>query len=1208
MSSPIRPPSSLLKSIRCGEVLLSRFKETSQVFQAVSNRFFLNRPTLETHIENLSNPALKALVVAGMFQTHQCPILLVCADPHECMRYYRDLIELLPREQICQYPAEDFSPYDLANLPARTMEQHYVMGQDLVQGVPRVYLIAAKSLVLKHISVKAQEANAIELAVNQNISPQELVEQCLERGYVKTSIILEPGEFSSRGDIFDLYPINGEPVRIEFFGDTIESIRIINTDTQRSVQSARQVKAIPRNALLLTPENKAKLIEVLQTKLAEQCKVLDTVDAEALRVTIDNQIQAMEQSFVPDGMDYYAPLIEPDITPLVEIVPTNSIVVYDDWVMTENHLMGYTDRLTRQLDEGIARGRLLDIGFRYHLTTEEGFARLHERVSKRLYLDSFPVTDIPAEDTTRFTLEASGAPGFKADLKAASLAFNDYRRQQYQVFVTTDNPQRVLDSCKEWDVPALYITEDGITLDAVDEVHYDVLISKAGLLEGFVLEQEKIVHFTDAELFSRHKKKLVVVASSASKRQDMETIKSIDELREGDYVVHHHHGIGRFVKLAQITIDGETREYLTIQYAGNDKLHVPVEQANLLSRYRGSGDHPPKLNKMGGLDWGKTKTKVQKSIRSIARELMELYAMRARARGFQFEPDSPWQVELEEAFPYTETPDQWQAILDMKADMESDKPMDRLICGDVGYGKTEVAIRGIFKAVLSGKQVAVLVPTTILAQQHFNTLTDRFKPYPVRVGLLSRFRTPKEQKEVLDRLVLGELDVVVGTHRLLQRDVHFKDLGLVVVDEEQRFGVAHKEKLKQIRKEVDVLTLTATPIPRTLYMSISGVRDMSLINTPPVNRSPIKTFVGPYNPAQVRMAILHEVDRGGQVFFVHNRVQTIYMITRELEELVPEVRFTVGHGQMNEHELENVMLDFSQKKYDVLVCTTIIETGLDLPNVNTIIIDRADRFGLAQLYQIRGRVGRSEVQAYAYCYYNQDQVLTQDAQERLRAIREFTSLGSGYQIALRDLEIRGVGNILGAEQHGHMVAVGFDMYCQMLEESINELQGKMAERHEDAIIDLNVTAYIPDDWMGDKNVKLTEYKRLADVRSMRAMEIIQAEWKDRFGEIPPETQQLMRLVRLRIMATEMKIPTVREDQEYLRVTVPYPLKEWMQLQAKLPPEIGNKARWVPGVTSKEGSMPVLLIKQESLRTIDQVTYVETLLEHLKKLTQAAAVT
>ncbi len=533
--------------------------------------------------------------------------------------------------------------------------------------------------------------------------------------------------------------------------------------------------------------------------------------------------------------------------------------------------------------------------------------------------------------------------------------------------------------------------------------------------------------------------------------------------------------------------------------------------------------------------------------------------------------------------------------------MEAEKVMDRLICGDVGFGKTEVALRAIFKAVLSGKQVALLAPTTILVQQHFNTLSERFKPYPVRMGLLSRFRSPKEQKEVVNRLTIGECDVVVGTHRLLQKDIKFHDLGLLVIDEEQRFGVSHKEKIKQMRSEIDVLTMSATPIPRTLYMSLSGVREMSLIKTPPTNRMPIQTFVGPYNPAQVRMAILQEMDRGGQIYFVHNRVQTIHQIRQHLEDLVPEAKFVVGHGQMSGDDLETVMLDFAERQYDVLICTTIIESGLDIPSVNTIVIDQADKFGLAQLYQIRGRVGRSNLQAYAYCYYEPDRILTEDGKGRLRAIREFTTLGSGYQIALRDLEIRGVGNVLGAEQHGHMIAVGFDLYCQMLDEAIDEIKGNPVAKKEQAVIDLNVTAFIPEEWVGDLDVKLSEYKRLADISTFLALDIIQAEWKDRFGDIPAEVTQLVHLVKLRIMATDLGITMVRGDEEAIRISVPYTLQEWLFLQNKMPAKVGRKARWMPSVASKQGSKPVLLVKHLAMTGEEQVNYLMELFGQIQTI-------
>ena len=1190
--------------------LLEVFCQQSAVFHSVRNKIsgsgLTQAQTIqEVYIDGVSNPSLRVIFVAALIEQLKEPVIVLVTDAQASKRYHRDLLELLSPEQIAVWPAEEFSPYDLSDLPTATIKAQYEIGSDLLAKKQKVYLIPAKALALKHLSVKRQDELAIQLTVGQEISPQQVAKLCIERGYLKTGIIIEPGEFSVRGDIFDLYPVQTEPVRIEFFGDTIESIRVINPETQRSIESIQTIKAIPKHGLVLTDANEKHLVETLYECLAKQVKHLDNIDAEALNETIQNQVKVLQsdQHLRADGMDYYMPLVESAnaFETVANMLTQDALLVLDDWLMTDNYLSGYTDRLSTQQKETLAKGRNLDTGFQYHIQVNEALGSLKDKTSRRIYLDAVPLLNTDKEYAQSIEIQAPDQ--FKADMVAFTTYLHQLRREGYQIWVTTDNPQRVLDNCKEWDVPAQYLAETANAGEIQTALtSHDVIITKQGLVEGFILPQEKIAHITDAELFNRKRKKATMLATSGHKRDDSEVIKAIDELREGDYVVHYKHGIGQFEKLSRITIDKETREYLTVSYAGNDKIHVPVEQVNLLSRYRGSGDAAPKLNKMGGFDWNKTKSKAEKAIQSIARELMKLYASRSRERGYQFEPDTPWQVEMEEAFPYTETPDQWQAIQEIKTDMESDQPMDRLVCGDVGFGKTEVALRAIFKAVLSGKQVAFLAPTTILAQQHFNTLVDRFKPYPVRLGLLSRFRTPAEQKEVTKRLTIGECDIVVGTHRILQKDIQFKDLGLVVVDEEHRFGVAHKERLKELRHNVDFIAMSATPIPRTLHMSLSGIRQMSLINTPPVNRAPVKTYVGPYNPAQVRMAILQEVDRGGQVYFVHNRVQSIYVVRDQLQALVPEVKIGIGHGQMPEKELENVMLDFAQHVYDVLLCTTIIESGLDIPSANTIIIDRADRFGLAQLYQLRGRVGRSDVQAYAYCYYDQEMVLTQDAQERLRAIREFTQLGSGYQIALRDMEIRGVGNVLGGEQHGHMIAVGFDLYCQMLQENIQALQGKVVAHEQDSIVDLNVTAFIPDNWMTDKNLKLTEYKRLADIRTQRALEIITSEWEDRFGALPAPTQKLIKLVRLRIMATEANIPVIREDDTEMRITVPYNLQEWLAIQAKMPAELGRIARWMPPVTAKESSQPLLAIRQLSLRNYDdKLDFLEQFLEALAKL-------
>lgn len=1203
------------------DLMLDRFSQANWL-QALASRLLLDPAraasgSQEIYMENLANPSVKALLLAALFRKVRQPMVMLCHDPQAALKFQTELQHYLSESAVERYPAEEFSPYDLSVFPVASLREQYRILKRLRAKEPCIVLVSGKNLLLKHLSLDEMDRYAVSVSSDEEISPEALVQQCLALGYVRTSLVMEPGEFSSRGDIFDVYPVNSEPVRISFFGDTIESIRRIDVENQRSIQAVDGVTMIPRAGIVLTPENRERLREISRNRLARQREVgghqLSALELEGLTMTLENQLQALDQEFLPDGIDYYGPLVHEGYATVLDYVPAEAVIVLDDWQVFVQDLEALGTRLQHQYEEGLQKGRLLDLGFQYHCPVEAVLTQIQETFGHRLYLDTLPLQgaleglgpEKPAGGGM-FSLTVQAPERFKADLKLAAEYVQTLRRQGYQVLITSDHPQRVLDVFKEWDTPGLYWPDSGVSSKDYEAAMAgrEILIAKEGPYEGYLLPQEKLAHLTDTELFGRKQKRLLADRGGRSRREDLDVIHSISELRQGDYVVHSKHGIGRFVELSQIEMEGEKREYLTLQYAGSDKLYVPVDQVNLLSRYRGAGDAPPKLSKMGGMEWSSVKNKVKKSIQSIAKDLMVLYAARSKAEGFAFEGDTPWQVEMEESFPYTETPDQWQAILDTKADMEARRPMDRLICGDVGFGKTEVALRAVFKAVLSGKQVAVLVPTTILAQQHFNTLTERFQAYPVRIGLLSRFRSAKEQKEVVNRLTMGECDVVVGTHRLLQKDVRFKDLGLLVIDEEQRFGVAHKEKIKQIRTEVDVLTLSATPIPRTLYMSLSGVREMSLINTPPVNRAPIKTFVGPYNPAQIRMAILNEVDRGGQVYFVHNRVQTIYGLAQELKDLVPEVRFAVGHGQMNDQDLENVMLDFAQHQFDVLLCTTIIESGLDIPNVNTIIVDRADRFGLAQLYQIRGRVGRGPIQAYAYCYYDPERTLTEDAKDRLRAIREFTTLGSGYQIALRDLEIRGVGNILGSEQHGHMVAVGFDLYCQMLEDSIEELRGNAVETKEDAIIDLNVTAFIPETWVGDRDVKLNEYKRLASIDSDRSLEIIQAEWQDRFGAIPAPTAQLVNLVRLRILASGLGIPLVRADDEYVRITVPFTLQEWMAYQNKLPPEIGKKARWVPGITSKQGSMPVLLVKHIGMDGQDQVDYLLALFEKLTALKRA----
>ena len=691
---------------------------------------------------------------------------------------------------------------------------------------------------------------------------------------------------------------------------------------------------------------------------------------------------------------------------------------------------------------------------------------------------------------------------------------------------------------------------------------------------------------TDRELFNKRNKEITAGKKSYYKEK-AEYIESINDIQEGEYVVHSVHGVGIYRGLSQQEIDGQLKDYLTIEYASNDKLHIPAEQINLLCRYRGSGSIKPKLSRMGGNDWENTKAKVKKEVEVIAYDLLRLYARRKMQKGIQFLPDTSWQVEMEDAFEFTETPDQMRAINEVKADMESENPMDRLICGDVGFGKTEVAMRAIFKAITSGKQAAVIVPTTILALQHFQTMSERFCPFGVKVELLSRFRTSKEQKETIKHLATGECDVVIGTHRLLQDGIVFKDLGLLVIDEEHRFGVRHKEKLKQLRENIDIITMSATPIPRTLYMSLSGIKDMSVINTPPKNRLPIKTYVGGWNENMVKNAIIHELDREGQVFYLYNRVETIEEFKFRLQQLVPNARIAVGHGQMDEKQLEQVIIDFSNHEYDILLATTIIENGIDIPNANTMIIHDADKFGLAQMYQLRGRVGRSQRQAYCYCFYKQTKEMTKDAIQRLKAIKEFTTLGSGYQIALRDVEIRGIGNILGTKQHGHMINVGFDTYCQLLEETVQELQGQHIDSKVETVVDINVTAFIPDEWVGSKEQKMIEYKRLADVKNDVELDYITEEWKDRFSVPPKSVDNLIKLIRIRLAASDVKISLIRETSDNIRIYTPYTQPEWKLIQPHLPAEILKRIKFTTAPASCTEGVSILLLNN-SYMNFDEI--------------------
>lgn len=1006
----------------------------------------------------------------------------------------------------------------------------YAKQINILREKPDIVFAPIKALLEKFPNEKFFENNKITLKVDGTVDTKVLAKKLVEFGYKRSVTVSDIGEFSIRGDIVDVFSLDKNPVRIELWGDDIVDIRYFNNETQKSISKVKEIEILPIY----------KFISLENVKMPSELK---------------NLVQ--EENYF-EGIEVYQSYFNDELTDIFEYFK-EYLIIFDETGEIFSKYQFLDENFETQSAENLKLGLNYELKDKNHIPFDD----FKKRISsfQKVGMNNFIDTDFG------YILEFDAEPvkNFNANLQLISNYIKE--KSDYEILIATDYPERVKEILAEHDIfNCRYM--DGITSF------------------GTVSEECKFLLLTDRELFNKRSKEITSEKKKYYKEKQ-EYIENINDIKPDEYVVHTIHGVGIYKGLTQQEIDGQLKDYLTIEYASKDKLHIPAEQINLLCRYRGSGSVKPKLSRMGGNDWENTKKRVKKAVETIAYDLLRLYAKRKMRIGIQFDPDTNWQIEMEEAFEYVETPDQMRAIEEVKRDMESENPMDRLICGDVGFGKTEVAMRAIFKAVTSGKQVAVIVPTTILALQHYRTISERFKPFAMNVDLLCRFRSVKEQKETLKKLALGECDVVIGTHKLLQDGIQFKDLGLLVIDEEHRFGVRHKEKLKQLKENIDIISMSATPIPRTLYMSLSGIKDMSLINTPPKNRLPVKTFVGAFNDTAVKNAITHELDREGQVYYLYNRVETIEEFKLQLQKIVPNARICVGHGKMNEHELEQVMLDFANYEYDILLSTTIIESGLDIPNANTIIIHDADKFGLAQLYQLRGRVGRCEKQAYCYCFYKENKSMTEEAVKRLKAIKEFTTLGSGYQIALRDVEIRGVGNLLGTKQHGHMINVGFDTYCQLLEETVKELQGEVVENKVPTIVDINVTAFIPDDWVGSAEQKMIEYKRLADVNNATELEYIVQEWKDRFSKSPEPVENLIKLIKIRLSATDAKISVIREASDVIRIYTPYSQPEWRIISSKLPANVSKNIKFTLAPKTCQDGQSILLLNN-SYMNFDEI--------------------
>ena len=1076
--------------------------------------------------------AARPYVIAALAKALKQPFLVVVDDEAQANQMVESLKVFVeqPNDVLC-LPDRDALPYERLISDALTMQKRMQAMIALVEQERDVIAVcSARALTQPVMPPQELSAALYTLQVGHEVDLTLMLEHLFKLGYEPVAEVEEPGQFSHRGGIVDLFPPTlPRPVRVEFFGDEIESLRTFDQETQRSLNPiATCVIGPAREALPIRGPEAVKELEQLPTEM------LVSESEERWKRDLENLRQGL--SF--DDITFYLPYLH-NVTTMLDYLPRSGLLILDNAESIQNRI-AELDEQAQEMKERFERDRENPPHLR---DAHIGWNRLEPKIQQRRQLNFAGILSAVEGEfdaqlrggTEQLMPNYSSANAYGGRLRAFVLDCRRALKNRERVVIVTAQARRMAEVLSDESIlrdEAIHVSP-GTNIQAPPYAGTVTLI-QGQLVEGWQSRSLAISVYTDTEIFGWSRRR------NALRRKPVTPASFLAEVNPGDYVVHQEHGIGRLEGLVKLNMTGVEREYLLIQYAGTDKLYIPTDQLDRVTRYISMGEAVPALSKLGTTEWTRVKSKVKESVQDIARELLRLYSEREASKGFAFSPDSeqPWLQELEDAFPYEETPDQIRAIEEVKADMERPRPMDRLVCGDVGYGKTEVALRAAFKAVLDQKQVAILVPTTILALQHFNTFKERLEAFPVRVELLSRFRSEKEQKQVLEDLALGKVDIIIGTHRVLQKDVVFLDLGLLVVDEEQRFGVAHKERLKQLRHEIDVLTMTATPIPRTLHMSLVNLRDMSVIETPPQERLPIRTTIREYDEGLIREVILREIDRGGQVFFVHNRVQGIQVIAQKLQRLVPEARFVVGHGQMAEDQLERVMMDFSSGEYDVLISTTIIENGLDIPNANTIIVNNAAYFGLAQLYQLRGRVGRATQQAFSYFLYNKDAKLTQIQEKRLRAIFEATELGAGFRIAMKDLEIRGAGNLLGAEQSGFMNSVGFDLYCKLLAEAVQEVQGKQVETAPaGASVDLPLDSYLPDEYIGDRTLKVNFYQRLANLSRPEQVDAMSAELNDRFGAPPPPVQNLLAMVRLKVEAAALGFEAIALKDNEVILTV-----------------------------------------------------------------------
>lgn len=1067
----------------------------------------------------------KPIFYKALFQLVERPILIVSPNLLQAQRTYEDLVKFLGDSHVHLYPAEEliaadfsFSSYELRAQRIETLDHMARVGKG-------IYITPIAGMKKMLPSKERWMSNFLSTTVTDEIDIEDWLTKLVQMGYIRQDMVTAPGEFALRGGILDIYPITmEEPIRIELFDTEVDSIRTFSAEDQRSTGKLDDVHILPAAEFIWTERDFMEIAENAEAALGQSLKKMKDAEAkEKLLLHVSHDIELLKDGIAPENMLKYVSFAENAVTSLSMHFPNNGLVIFDEI----GRIVEVIAALEKEEEEW--KIALLEDGKIVHAAKiSYSFEEVKEMLQQqKMYLSLF-VRSIPGIVVkSSVTFSCKPMQQFHGQMNLLKNEMERWKHGSFNVFIVADGSDRM-----EKVQAILQDYEMQAQINSKPSPGGTISILNGDLSAGFELPFQQVAVITDAELFQGKPKR----KARPQKMTNAERIKSYSEIKPGDYIVHVHHGIGKYYGVVTLEVGGIHKDYLDIRYRGEDKLFVPADQIDLIQKYVASGEKEPKLHKLGGTDWKKTKSKVSAAVKDIADDLIKLYAKRESEKGFAFSEDDDLQRAFENAFPYDETEDQLRSIIEIKQDMEKERPMDRLLCADVGYGKTEVAIRAAFKAVADGKQVAFLVPTTILAQQHYETMKERFAGFPVEVSLLNRFRTRKEQTQTLKGLKDGTIDIVVGTHRLLSKDLVYQDLGLLVVDEEQRFGVTHKEKLKQLKTNVDVLTLTATPIPRTLHMSMLGVRDLSVIETPPANRYPVQTYVMENNMALVREAIEREMSRGGQVFYLYNRVEDMTKKVDEIRQLVPDAKVGFAHGQMGESALEAIILSFLEGEYDVLVTTTIIETGIDIPNVNTLIVHDADRMGLSTLYQLRGRVGRSNRVAYAYFLYQRDKVLTEVAENRLQAIKEFTELGSGFKIAMRDLSIRGAGNLLGAQQHGFIDSVGFDLYSQMLQDAIEEKQtGISKEDIQDVEISLQIDAYLPDDYIRDGFQKIQMYKRVKAIQNDADYSELVDEMTDRFGDMPLEADQLLRIARIKAWGREAGVESIKKQHSQIGI-------------------------------------------------------------------------